>query len=61
MSRLVDSNGLSVEVTPSGYLVRSPGGVLLGQSLGVKARLPQTPADLEALGVDLASLSEEAA
>lgn len=61
MSRMVDANGLTVEVTPTGYLVRAANGALVGRHLGDRAPLPRTPDALVDLGVDLASLQEVAA
>lgn len=65
MTRFVDAAGRTVEAAVidgvACFIPRGPRGHVLGQSLGVARPLPTTPAELEALGIDLATLKEVAA
>lgn len=60
MTRLTDGRGWTVEPASvdgvAQFIVRTPNGILANAQLGVAYRNPTTPAELAALGVDLASL-----
>lgn len=60
--KMVDSKGWTVSPAVidghAQYIVRLPNGILPNVVLGVPYTNPTTPAELAAVGVDLASLKE---